>query len=148
MGNLVANLLSGLFGALIATVLSLVYLYISEKAKLRGEVLLEVVGYCDEIYYILQMLQAEKELEYTEHESTLTGGEYRTANQKLSVLLKSSSVHAKMAIAFGEGRELESFNTLRTLFAEGASVLRTATRSGWIIESRKLFDHSAFLQIS
>jgi hypothetical protein len=72
MSPLITNLLSGLFGAVLATVLTVVYLYISDKAKLRGEVLLEVVGYCDEIYHLLQTVHTEKDLQPSEESAGLT----------------------------------------------------------------------------
>ena len=56
-----SELLSGLIGALIATILTVVSLYLAEQAKLRTEMTLEVVGYCDDIYDRLQLMHVHKE---------------------------------------------------------------------------------------
>jgi predicted outer membrane lipoprotein len=43
----VANLLSGLFGALLATALGAVFAFWVERVKVRSEVMLTVVGWAD-----------------------------------------------------------------------------------------------------
>ena len=56
------QLLSGLYGALIATILSIIYLYFSDQIKLRSEVMLEVVGYSDDIYKAISEFPNSKKL--------------------------------------------------------------------------------------
>ncbi len=121
------QLLSGLYGALIASILSIIYLYFSNQIKLRSEVMLEVVGYSDDIYNYLSMMHVHKDSMYTQNKPGLTDDEYRKFSNELSVLLKSSKVRAKIALVYGEGKVLGVFNELWSNYIEITSVLRTAT---------------------
>ena len=132
------QLLSGLIGALIATTLSVVYLHFSEKSKIRTEVLLEIVGFCDDIYHHLQNLQFYKEAKYNDRSSDLSIEDYRQLSRELTVLLISTKVHAKLAIAYGEGDELALFLELSKQLRRAASILRKATRSGWVKEGPQI----------
>ena len=135
------QLLSGLFGALIASILSIIYLYFSAQIKVRAEVMLEVVGYSDDIYNYLQMMHAHKHLIYTENKPALTDDEYRNFSNQLSVLLKSSKVKAKIALVHGEGNLLEIFNELWGNYLAVSSILRNATRSAWVVkENKEIFE--------
>lgn len=131
------QLLSGLIGALAATFISVIYLHISEKNKLRGEVFLEVVGYCDDIYHYLQKLHVYKDSEYTTHSVPFSPDDYKLISDKLTVLLLSSKVHAKLTLAYGEGETLLLFNSLRKSFNDVSSTLRKATRSAWVVKENK-----------
>jgi len=131
------QLLSGLYGALIATILSIVYLYFSRQIKLRFDVMLEVVGYCDDIYHRISMMHVHKNNMYTKKKPGLTDDEYRKLSQELTVLLKSSKVRAKVALVYGEGPVLEKFNELSVSFVEASSILRKATRAAWVVEENK-----------
>lgn len=132
------QLLSGFIGALIATLLSVFYLYISEQSKLRSEVLLEVVAYCDDLYDRLQNIHVHKNGEYAEHKAMFTDDEYRQISREISSLLKSRIVHAKLAIAYGEGNILASLNSLIDDFGNATSILRKATRSNWFNEHKEI----------
>ena len=134
------QLFSVLIGALIASILAIVYLHVSEKFKIRSEVLLEVVGFCDEIYHHLQNLHVYKNAEYTDRGLDLTIEDYRYLSRKLTVLLTSTKVHAKMALAFGEKEELGLFLELSNQLRQVASILRRATRSGWIKENPQVHE--------
>ena len=131
------QLLSGLYGALIATILSIVYLYFSEQIKLRSEVMLEVVGYSDDIYNNLSLMHVHKDSMYTQEKPGLTNEEYRKYSNDLSVLLKSTKIRAKIALVYGEGAVLGIFNQLWQSYIEVSSVLRTATRSAWEVKENK-----------
>ena len=131
------QLLSGLYGALIASILSIIYLYFSEQIRLRAEVMLEVVGYCDDIYHRLSMMHAHTDSMYTQNKPGLTDEEYRKFSQELSVFLKSSKVHAKIALVYGEGTVLGIFNKLCDYFTEASSRLRTATSVTWAVKENK-----------
>ena len=132
------QLLSGLIGALIATVLSVAYLYFSNKSKIRIEVLLEVVGFCDDIYHNLENLHYFKNAEYTKKNTEFPIEDYRKLSRELTVFLTSTKVHAKMAIAYGERDELALFLKLSNRFRSVASILRQATRSGWVNEGPQI----------
>ena len=131
------QLLSGLIGALVATFISVIYLHISEKNKLRGEVFLEVVGYCDDIYHYLQKLHVYKDAEYTTHSIPFSSNDYKLISDKLTVLLLSTKVHAKLTLAYGEGEALLLFNSLSKSFNQASSTLRIATRGAWIVKENK-----------
>jgi hypothetical protein len=59
------QLFSVLIGALIASILAVLFLHVSEKLKIRSEVLLEVVGFCDKTYHHFQNLHVYKNTEDT-----------------------------------------------------------------------------------
>lgn len=132
------HLLSGLIGALIASLLTVVYLYISTQSKLRAEVLLEVVGYCDDIYHRLQSQCVHKKAKYTKNEAKLTSEEYRYISNELSILLKSTKIHAKLAIAYGESDTLGLLNQLSANFRGVASILWKATKENWDRDDKKI----------
>lgn len=135
----IEQLLSGLIGALAATFISVIYLHISEKNKLRGEVFLEVVGYCDEIYQFLQKLHVYKESEYTTHSIPFSAEDYNLISNKLTVLLLSTKIHAKLTLAYGEGDSLMLLNFLSERFRKISSTLRKSTRSEWVKEGPEIF---------
>jgi len=128
------QLLSVLIGVLIASILSVVYLHVSEKLKIRSEVLLEVVGFYDEIYHHLQKLHSFKNSEYTDRDLDLTIEDYQCLSRELTVLLTSTKVHEKMAIAFGEKEELGLFLELSNQLHQVASILHRATPNAGINE--------------
>ncbi len=138
-------ILSGLVGALIATFISVIYLHISEKNKLRGEVFLEVVSYCDEIYHFLQTIHNYKEAEYRLYKSPYSSEEYTSINNKLTVSLISTRVHAKLSLAYGDGdgdgdgdgETLLLFNILSDNLRKVSSILRSSTKSAWVTKEHK-----------
>ena len=132
-----AQLLSGLFGALIASIFSIIYLYFSGQIKLRSKVMLEVVGYSDDIYNYLSMMHVHKHYMYTENKPGLTDDEYRKFSNELSVLLKSSKVKAKITLVYGEGSLLGIFNELWGSYLAVSSLLRKATLSEWVVKENK-----------
>jgi len=134
------QVLSGLIGALIATILSVLYFYISEQAKLRADAMLEVVEYCDNIYTRLRELLTQKEAEYTGQKAYLTTDEYRTVNRQLTNLLTSSRTAAKITLIYGEGDVLAAFNALCFQFREVSSILREATKSTWHTEKDRILN--------
>ena len=132
------QIFSVLIGALIASMLAVVFLHVSEKFKIRSEVLLEVVGFCDEIYHHLRNLHVYKNAEYTDRDLDLTIEDCRHLSKELTVLLTSTKVHEKMAIAFGEKEELVLFLELSNQLRQVASILRKATLSSGINEGQQV----------
>lgn len=124
-------LLSGLIGALIATTLSVVYHYISDKSRLRSEVALEAIGYFDDIYRLLQMLHIDKDATYTGKKRGLTDEEYRISSRALKDLLITSRVGAKLYIVYGEGKIIGAFNFLHTSCTQAAELLWGAKEHNW-----------------
>lgn len=134
------QLLSGLYGALIASILSIIYLYFSGQIRLRSELMLEVVAYCDDIYHRLSEMHVHKDRTYSEKKRGLTDDEYRKYSQDLSAFLKSSKIRAKIALVYGEGQVLGIYNELFASFLEVSSVLRSATRAAWLVKEKKEVD--------
>ncbi len=132
------QLLSGFLGALIATILSIFYLYLSEQKKLRADVLLEAVAHSDEIYKHLIDLHTEKNAEYTDKKRGLLPEEYRIVSRELTALLLSSKPGIKLALVYGDSDVMGIFNELRSHFFKISSVLRGATRSGWVTEHHEI----------
>lgn len=130
-------LLSGLLGALFATILTIFYQYVGEQNKLRVDVMLEAVAYFDDIYENLQILHALKDALYRKDKKELSEDElhdYREANHKLTALLLSSRPGIKVAFVYGEDHVLSVFNELRTWFRIVTSILRKATPENWAEE--------------
>lgn len=134
------ELLSGFIGALIATILSVVYLYIAEQAKLRTEVALEVVGYCDDVYHRLELMHVHKEKVYTNTGAGLEGDQYRAVSLELSELIKSTKTHAKLQIVYGPSSSMALLNGLSQHFREATSILRGATANDWSENGKQVFD--------
>ena len=132
------QLISVIIGVLIASILSVGYLHISENLKIRSEVLLEVVGFCDEIYHHLQNFHSFKNSEYTDRDLDLTIEDYQCLSRELTVLLTSTKVHKKMAIAFGEKEELGLFLELSNQLHQVASILRKAAPNNGINEGQQI----------
>jgi len=126
------QLFSVLIGTLVASILSVGYLHVSEKLKMRSEVLLEVVGFCDEIYHHLQNFHVYKNAEYTDRDHDLAIEDYRSLSRELTVLLTSTKVNEKMVTAFGEKEELGLFLELSNQLRQLARILHRATRNAGI----------------
>ena len=131
------QLLSGLYGALIASILSIIYLYFSEQIKLRSEIMLEVVGYSDDIFSSLTQMHIHKDSMYTEEIPRLTPEEYKKVSNELTVLLLTTKIKVKIALVYGEGQVLGIFNQLWNNYIAVSSLLRTATRSAWVVKENK-----------
>lgn len=134
------ELLSGFIGALIATVLSVVYLYIAEQAKIRTEIALDVVAYCDDIYDCLQLLHTHKGIVYTHAGPGIDPDKYRDITHQLSRQIKATTTRAKLEITFGAGPSMALLNKLSSHFREAASVLRNATEAEWTSKNSELLD--------
>jgi hypothetical protein len=115
-------------------------MYVSDRLKLRGEVMQEIVAYCDEIYHLIQDMHGRKNGFYTKNFSGIDSDEdYIADSQRLSVLLKTSGPHTKLMIAYGEGDALNTLEALSKALREVTSILRNATRSAWMIENVEIF---------
>jgi hypothetical protein len=125
------SLLSGFIGALIATLLSVLYHYTSEQWRLRSEVMLEVAGYFDDIYTRLQMLFVDKGASYTGRKRGLTDEEYRITSRSLKDFLMTSRVGVRLALVYGEGDITGIFNYLKDSCLEAARILWSATEQDW-----------------
>jgi len=133
-------LFSGLLGAIIATLLSVLYHHISEQKKIKSDILMEIVSYFDEIYGHLIDMHSYKDHEYMDKKPALYPDEYRMVSRELTKLLISSKPAAKLVIAYGEGNIMGTFNGLKEIFLEVSSMLRKSTRDNWVIEDKKIIN--------
>jgi hypothetical protein len=131
-------LFSGLLGGIIATLLSVLYHHISEKKKIKSDVLMEIVSYFDEIYRHLIDMRSYKDHEYMHNKPALYPDEYRMISRELTKYLISSKPAIKLVIAYGEGDIMGIFNELKANFLEVSSILRKSTRDNWVIEDKKI----------
>lgn len=132
------QLLSGFAGALIATILSVIYLYFSEKSKIRTELVLEIVGFCDEFYNLIINLKYLKNIEFTKPGSQIDIEEYRAFSKSLTNLIITTKLQAKTALIYKESEVFKLFMELSNCFRDAASILRKSTRSGWVIEEKEI----------
>lgn len=135
-----SELLSGLIGALIATLLSVVYLYIAEQTKIRTEIALEIVSYCDAIYNCLQLMHMHKDVVFTHAGDGMAPDKYRENSHELSRLIKATTTHAKLEITYGAGPSMAALNELSHHFREAASTLRDATEADWGEKNTQIFE--------
>ena len=132
------QLFSVLIGALIASILAVVFLHVSETFKIRNEVLLDVTGFCDEIYHIFKNLHVYKNTGCTDRDLDLTIEDCRHLSRELTGLLTSAKIHKKMAITFGEKEQLGLFLELSNQLHQVAGILRRATPSAEIKEGQQV----------
>ena len=136
-------LLSGLLGALFATILTLIYNHVSDKSKIRSDVLMEIVSYCDQIYLQLIEMRTHRNAKYVKEKSFLTQEEYNLISRQLNSLLISSKPGAKLDLAYGEGEIMALYNALKTNFLSVSSKLRKAKIDTWardVIEISEVFE--------
>jgi hypothetical protein len=132
-------LLSGLIGALIASVLSILYQYLTEIIRRRRDIMIEVVSWSDDIYDRLQAVQTQKDTVYpVGAKRYLTDDEYREISRELKTMLLSSKTHAKINLIYGEGEELKMFNALREELLRIARIIWTANEKNWTESSKKI----------
>lgn len=136
-------LLSGLLGALFATILTLIYNHVSDKSKIRSDVLMEIVSYCDEIYLHLIEMRTHRNAKYVKEKSFLTQEEYNLKSRQLNSLLISSKPGAKLDVAYGEAGIMALYNSLKSHFLSVSSKLRKAKIDTWekdVIEISDVFE--------
>lgn len=131
-------LLSGFVAAVIATLISVVYLYLTEQSRLRSEVTVEVADYFDDIYTRLQILNVDKDAAYTGKKRGLTEEEYRITSRELRVLFNRSRTGLRLAIVYGEGDLTGAFNYLENSCLEAAIMLWAGTQENWKVKNAEI----------
>jgi len=136
-----------LIGALVGGIITVQYMYAADRRKVRAEVVLEVVSYCDEIFHLIQMMHVSKDAVFTRapNQEPQAGVHYQQATERLTVLLKTSVPKVKLAIAYGEGDSLRDFTALTGHFMEVAHILRRATSVAWAQEDAEI--HRRFAEL-
>jgi len=131
------DILFAFIGAIIGSFVTVQYTYVSDRLKKRGEVMQEVVAYCDDIYHLVQDMQGRKDI-FLNQKLDEIGDEYIADSRQLSVLLKTSSPHTKLMIAYGEGEALQALYELSAEFRKVVSILRNATLSDWASKDKEI----------
>jgi hypothetical protein len=132
------SLLSGFIGALIATILTVVYMHITEQSRRRSDVMLEVVTFFDEIYTLLQRLHTDKDASFTGKKRGLTDEEYRISSKNLKDILFTSRVGVKLALVYGEGDLNGIFNYLKDKCLTASRILWGADESDWDNKNKEI----------
>lgn len=132
------QLLSGFVGAFIATILSIIYLYFTEKSKIRTDLILEIVEFCDEFYSNICNLKYLKNKEFTQAGAQIDLEEYSAHKKKLTNLIITTKLQAKVALIYRGSDIFENFMKLSNDFRTASKILRRSTRSGWVIEEKEL----------
>jgi len=123
---MIANLVSGLIGAVLASILTVLFLWVTEVRKIRGETFVEVTAYLDEMWQLVQNIHAFLEQKAQHDANGYPNAEtveavkrqsYRTEENRhrLTELINSSRTKAKLAYVYGETNELVWFNEIITL---------------------------------
>ena len=100
MFNFAELVLSGFLGALVATIITVLYQHTSEQVKLRRDVLLEINGWLDDFYTRLQAMHVHKERIYEGKDPSLSQEEYRKFNEDIRVLLLSERIKTLVALTY------------------------------------------------
>lgn len=128
----VESLLSGLIGALIATVLAVLYQHLSALAQRRFEVMLLAVDYLDDLYFNSRHIEQYRDKKYKENCEVMSNDEYRALCNKTDSMLTSSRIHARVTMVYGENSgELEKFDMLRTKLTDTTIMLFRACPDTW-----------------
>ena|ERR1017187_7388124 len=137
------NLLSGLIGAVIATVLSIVCLFFSEEIRRRREVYLAVVKYIDDVYIRLQAVFAYTHFKYTSESlpiydiEGLSESDIHRLRREVTELILSHGIRSQVAIVYGENTLLYELAGLFDTFLEVNRKLGRATRAAWLVKEKK-----------
>jgi len=126
-----ASLVSGLIGALIATILSIFYNYITEQVRYRREIMLKVVEWAEDVYDCVEQMSVQKNNKYTNKKPCLTDEEYRNTSREVLRMLKSSKLVAMVALTYGEGEAVQKMNALKGELLEILSSLYTSNKEKW-----------------
>ena len=134
------NLISGLIGALIATVLSIVYLHISEVIRRRYDLAIDIAVYSDEIYNDTQVIHSYKSMLYSGKEISKEAlVPYTASTNRLRVSVTSSDIHMRAKIIYGENSdELKTLEGLRSYYTKCSSILWSSTKKNWAEKSNEI----------
>jgi len=135
-----SNLISGLIGALIATILSMIYLHISEIIRRRYDLAIDIAIYSDEIYNDTQVIHSYKTMLFDENEIPKDALEpYAASINRLRVSVTSSDIHIRAKIIYGkDSDELKALEGLRSYYTTCASILWSSTKENWTEKSEEL----------
>lgn len=133
------NLLSGIFGALIATLLAIFYEVWAQKIKLRAEIAVVALSWVENIYFQLQDLQAHTEGKYSSGKVLLDQEEYNQICRELKNKLLSGELEIRLSLFYGEkSEEVLLFNSLQKKLLEATLTLWEAKPENWTLIEQKV----------
>lgn len=134
------DLLSGFIGAIIASFLTIVYLYFAAQISRRGDILMEIVAWGDELYDRIGSLHNYKAAVYTGGKVGLTESEYSIISREVKTMLLFMRVQTIVVLAFGEGEELRSINALKGELLKVSEILWAAEKATWKKSEKEILD--------
>ncbi len=121
-----------LLGGLIASILAVIYSYISEQYHLRSELAVDIVEYSDQIYDLFQQWHVYKDALFRRNNRILTNDQYFLLKRELATVLKSSNVHMRTALVFGNNSNtLGNLIVLRQKFHDLSNITANANQQNW-----------------
>ncbi len=132
------NLISGLLGALIATVLAILYQHVRVICDRKYETAASVVEFFDEIYFHLRQVNIYYKLKYAGKEANYPRENITVHKNKIDDLVNSSKVQALVALNYGlESEELDMANALRNKLFDASLLLFSANKDAWKENDKK-----------
>lgn len=123
--------LSGLGGAILATALGSVFQFWIERLRLKGDTMMAVVAWADDVYERIVALLDVKVAIYSCEEPLLTLEDYQESSRELSRKLLHSDMPVRVALVYGEKEEVELVNEFRQELQQMSSALYGARREAF-----------------
>jgi hypothetical protein len=124
-------LMAGSIGASLAVIAAIFYNYYTRQAEKRADLAIDVVSWIDDVYDRLITIHAQREATFTGSKFGLSNDEYRQVVKESKAMLLASKMHAKVALVYGESRELDKFDNLKEEFVSIAELLLEADKDTW-----------------
>lgn len=123
--------IAGLAGAVVAVIFVYLHTGITSRTSSRSALAMEIVSWADDIYDRLITIHAQRDASFTDTAFGLSNDEYRTTVKEVKSMLLASKMRAKVALVYGKGTHLYTFDTLREEFIAATEDLLGATKETW-----------------
>ncbi len=134
----------GLLGALLATMISILFQFWFQRIRLKAEVMLAVNSWANEVYQRTIDLAMQKKVIYEGGDPWLSEEDYQECNRELRKKLLFSDVQARVALVYGEGDELGLLQEFKKQLLEASRRIWNARKETWDQVSKDT--HEAFQQ--
>lgn len=124
-------LLSGVLGAIIATIISVWYQHKSEQIRDRKCAIMAITDWLDNIYVNLQALSAHKEELISNQIESMPSDEYRTMNNQLRILILSNKILLQTAITYGQSEIFNKITVLHDQLSKAARIFWNSRSNSW-----------------
>ncbi len=135
-----SNFIFAICGALGATAINLLFFKITELAKSRRELVVEVTKWLDEFYDRLQTMLIHKEKYFEENSKWLTDDECRLYSRKIKSDITSSLHGTLVQLCYGPGKEVALFTELQKNMQEVASLFWSTNQDNWQEKGRLIHE--------